>query len=183
MTPLLGYCAFALFLAVGGPRPAPIPVVYVPLVYSESELYRDVSQSFQSPRNCSGRKPRRIFEPDGTATTIHELLGDDVKAILVHYYQQPAWQNMAVVTDYIDRIVDAKSGTEFLMSAPNWAEARTVEILAEVEFANGQRRRIEFANGIAHIEDVSGCQWWGRYLGGDRAKWIVRKGTTDDGWR
>ena len=56
-----------------------------------------------------------------------------------------------------------------------WAEGKSVEILASVEFKSGQRTRIEFANGYAHFEDESGCEWWARYLGPDRSRWIVRE--------
>ena len=52
--------------------------------------------------------------------------------------------------------------------------ARPAEIFASVEFANGRRRPLQLANGYAHAQDASGCEWWGRYLGPDRSKWVVR---------
>lgn len=160
--------AFALFLAVGAATPARIPVVYVPLVYPQSELYRSVSRPFETLRKC----PTTGFRQ--APTTIRKILSGNATLIRVHYYEKPAWKNMAVVTDYIDRILDAEPEGA-LISSSEWSEGRMVEIVADVEFSSGQRSRIEFANGYAHIEDASGCQWYGRYLGWDRTKWIVRK--------
>jgi hypothetical protein len=54
-----------------------------------------------------------------------------------------------------------------------WAEFRQGEILASVEFAGGQRWPLELANGYAHVQDGSGCEWWARYLGPDRSRWVV----------
>ena len=109
------------------------------------------------------------------ATTIREILGADVEAIRVHHYDKPTWPNMTVVTEYLHRIVDAHPEGDEMEDGCYWAEGRSVEIMGSVVFTNGQTSRIEFANGYAHVEDGSGCQWWARYLGGDRSKWIVRR--------
>jgi len=53
------------------------------------------------------------------------------------------------------------------------AEMREGEIIASVEFADGRRAPFHLGNGYAHGQDSAGCEWWGRYLGPDRSKWIV----------
>jgi hypothetical protein len=178
---MFSYCAFALFLAAGGAPPPRIPVVYVPLVYAQSELYRDVSRPFERSKLCAGRTMESVTTDRRRPASIREILGGDATLIRVHYYEKPRWKNMALVTDYIDRILDAAPEAG-LIPGPMWSEGKVVEIIAEVEFASGKRSRFDLANGYVHIEDASGCAWYGRYLGGDRTKWTVRKGTTD-GWR
>jgi hypothetical protein len=127
---------------------------------------RDLGQPFDRSRPCPERRPAR---------TIREILGADAKAILVHRYDKPAWPSMTVVTDYINRVLAGRPEGGELQAGVYWAEGRAVEIMGSVEFRSGQKSRIEFANGYAHVEDDSGCEWWGRYLGGDRSQWIVRR--------
>ena len=130
------------------------------------ERRRDLGQPFDRSRPCSERRPAR---------TIREILGADAKAILVHRYDKPAWPSMTVVTEYIYRMLAGRPEGGELKAGVYWAEGRAVEIVGSVEFSSGQKSRIEFANGYAHVEDDSGCEWWGRYLGGDRSQWIVRR--------
>jgi hypothetical protein len=130
------------------------------------ERRRDLGQPFDRSRPCSERRPAR---------TIREILGADAKAILVHRYDKPAWASMTVVTEYIYRMLVGRPEGGELQAGVYWAEGRAVEIVGSVEFRSGQKSRIEFANGYAHVQDDSGCEWWGRYLGGDRSHWIVRR--------
>lgn len=81
----------------------------------------------------------------------------------------------ALPEEYIHRIIAGQPEGRELLRHSNWAERRLVEIEGAVEFASGRQSRIEFANGYAHVEDDSGCEWWSRYLGPDRSKWIVRE--------
>jgi hypothetical protein len=133
---------------------------------SASEPRRDIGRSFDQSGPCSQRRP---------ASTIREILGANVETIAVHHYDKPTWPNMLVVMEYLHRVMDAQPEGGELQAQVYWAEGRLPEIFASVEFTNGRKSRIEFANGYAHIEDGSGCQWWGRYLGPDCSKWIVRR--------
>jgi hypothetical protein len=133
--------------------------------YAASERRRDIGRPFDESTHCSGTR---------SATTIRELLGADAKAIDVHRYDKAAWSSIAIVTEYIHRIMAGQPEDRELLRKPYWAEERLVEIEGAVEFTSGRKSRIEFANGYAHVEDDSGCEWWGRYLGPDRSKWIVR---------
>lgn len=93
----------------------------------------------------------------------------------VHRYDEAAWSSITVVTRYTHRIIAGPPETRELLRNVHWAEMKLVETEGTVEFAIGRKSRIEFANGYAHVEDDSGCEWWGRYLGPDRSKWIVRE--------
>jgi len=75
---------------------------------------------------------------------------------------------------YLQRIIAAQPEGRELLPYVYWAEGRRVEIEGVAEFAGGRRSRVEFANGYAHVQDESGCEWWGRYLGPDHSSWIVR---------
>ena len=143
-----------------------IAIIDAPREYALSELSRDLGRSFGAPTPCSARRP---------GATILEILGPNARAILVHRYDRPAWPDMAVVTEYLRRILAGLPEGGHLSSGVYWAEGRGVEISGSIEFRNGQRSQIEFANGYAHVEDESRCQWWGRYLGADRSRWIVRQ--------
>jgi hypothetical protein len=133
--------------------------------YAASERRRDIGRPFDESTHCSETR---------SATTIRGLLGADAKAIHVDRYDKAAWSSIAVVTEYIHRIMAGQPEGSELLRNPYWAEGRLVEIEGAVEFASGRKSRIEFANGYAHVEDDSGCEWWGRYLGPDRSKWTVR---------
>ncbi len=134
--------------------------------YAASERRRDIGRPFHESTRCSGEK---------SATTIRELLGVKAKAIQVHRYDRAAWPSIAIVTEYIHRIMAAQPETRELLRHTHWAERRLVEIEGAVEFTSGRKSQIEFADGYAHVEDDSGCEWWGRYLGPDRGNRIVRE--------
>ena len=142
------------------------PVIDAPREYGVSELSRDIGRSFETPTPCVVRS---------SGATIRQILGPNARAISVHHYKKPAWPDMSVVRKYLHRILDGFPEGERASSGVYWAEGRRVEILASVEFGSGQRTRMEFANGYAHFEDESGCEWWARYLGPDRSRWIVRE--------
>jgi hypothetical protein len=130
-----------------------------------AELTRDLGRPFEPQRRCEVRQK---------GATVREVLGGNAKAILVHRYDRPAWRNMTNVGDYIRRVLDARPEGDL---QPNvyWAEGARAEVAGAIEFITGQMGRIEFSNGYVHVEDSAGCQWWGRYLGGDRSGWVVRK--------
>jgi hypothetical protein len=134
--------------------------------YAASERRRDIGRPFDQSTRCSGKR---------SATTIRELLGAETKVIHVHRYDKESWSSMTAVTEYIHRIMAGQPETGELLRTIHWAEGMNVEIEGAVEFTSGRKSRIEFANGYAHVEDESGCEWWGRYLGPDRGKWIVRE--------
>lgn len=144
----------------------PIEINDVSRDYAASEQRRNIGRPFDESTRCSGNR---------SATAIRELMGADAKAIHVHRYDKAAWSSIAVVTEYIHRIFAGQPENRELLRHSYWAEGRLVEIEGAVEFATGRKSRIEFANGYAHVEDDSGCEWWGRYLGPDRSKWIVRE--------
>ena len=133
-----------------------LEVIDVSRDYALSERRRDIGRPFDESTRCSGKR---------SATTIRELLGADAKTIHVHRYDKAAWSSIAIVTEYIHRIIAGPPETRELLRNVHWAEMKLVEIEGTVEFASGRKSRIEFANGYAHIEDDSGCEWWGRYLG------------------
>ena len=143
-----------------------IEIIDVSRDYAASERRRDIGRPFDESKRCSGKR---------SATTIRELLGADLKAIHVDRYDKAAWSRITAVTDYIHRVLAGQPETRELLRNIHWAEGRLVEIEGSVEFASGRKSRIEFANGYAHVEDDAGCEWWGRYLGPDRSKWIVRE--------
>lgn len=107
-------------------------------------------------------------------TTIREALRPDAKRILIHQYDATDWRDLETLRGYLRRLLNAEPEGGMLSPAVYWAEARPAEIFASVEFANGQRRPLQLANGYAHVQDASGCEWWARYLGPDRSKWVVR---------
>ena len=141
-------------------------ILNAPREYAASELSRQLGRSFETPGVCLERR---------SGATILQILGPNARAISIHHYNKAAWPDMAVVTEYLHRILGALPEGEQPSSGVYWAEGKSVEILGTVEFTNGMETRIEFANGYAHFEDEFGCQWWARYLGPDRSRWIVRK--------
>ena len=143
-----------------------IAVIDAPRRYAEAELSRSLGREFEAPRTCSERGP---------GTTVLEILGPDAKVIRIHHYDKKVWRNIAVVREFIRRVLIGRPEGGTPQSSVYWAEFMPVEVSGSVEFRSGQKRRIEFANGYAHFEDEAGCQWWARYLGGDRSTWVVRK--------
>ena len=124
----------------------------------------DLGRPFGTPVCASGRSGK----------TLLEALLPDARRILIHHYDRRDWRDLATVTGYVRRLLGAEPEGGMLSAGVYWAESRPAEILASVEFSTGQRRPLRLANGYAHVQDVSGCEWWGRYLGPDRSKWVVR---------
>jgi hypothetical protein len=106
--------------------------------------------------------------------TMLEVLRPAAKRILVHQFDSRGWRDLETVKGYIRRLLSAEPEGGMPSAGVYWAESRPAEILASVEFANGQRRPLQLANGYAHFQDMSGCEWWARYLGPDRGKRVVR---------
>ena len=132
-------------------------------------------QPSSSPRIDLGRRFGEIPCPVGESRkTLGEALRSEAKKILIHQFDERTWGDLDTVRDYLGRLLNAEPEGGILSPAVYWAEARAAEIFASVEFANGHRRPLQLANGYAHVQDASGCEWWGRYLGPDRSKWVVR---------
>ena len=106
--------------------------------------------------------------------TILAVLLPEAKQIVIHQFDSGEWGDLEGVKSYIRRLLTAEPEGGRLSARVHWAEMRPMEILASIEFANGQRRPLQVANGYAHFQDGSGCEWWARYLGPDRSKWVVR---------
>ena len=147
-----------------GVRRREIEIVSAPKPYTAEELRRGLGRSFETTPCSSRRAP---------AGNIFEALGPDARKLLVHHYE-PAWRDIDIVGDYIRRLLDATPETGQVVDHIHWAEGAPVEIIAFVEFQNGERRPMDIGNGYAHFEDLAGCEWWARYLGGERSKWVVR---------
>jgi hypothetical protein len=128
-----------------------------------AEVRRDLGRPFKAT-SCSATKPGQ---------TILEALGQDAIRIRIHRYDNE-WRDERVVKDYLQRVLNAVPEGGMLFSGVYWSEGRQPEIIASAEFSHGERRKMEFANGYAHVEDQRGCEWWGRYFGGDQSKWVVR---------
>ncbi len=131
-----------------------IEILNDPRPYSSAKI--DLGRSFGTAPGCL-RQSRK---------TILEVLLPDATRILIHQYDNRDWRDLETVKGYIRRLLSAAPEGGMLSAAVYWAEFRPAEILASVEFSNGQRRPLELANGYAHFQDVSGCEWWARYLAG-----------------
>jgi hypothetical protein len=153
-------------LAIAMAQPDRVSIVDAAREYAASDARHDAGRRFDPSRTCSVKK---------SAATIREILGPDLKAIRVDRYDKAQWSNMTAVSEYLQRIVAGQPEGRELLPYIHWAEGRRVEIEGVAEFAGGGTTRVEFANGYAHVQDASGCEWWGRYLGGDRNTWIVRE--------
>ena len=84
-----------------------------------------------------------------------------------------AWPDIEVVKGYIRRVLTAVPEGGAASPMPYWAEPVRTQIVASLEF-RGSSGLLELANGYAHLVDAAGCEWWARYLGEDRSRWIVR---------
>ncbi len=125
-----------------------------------------LGRAFEPAGRCSARPP----DQGGTA---REVLGRDLRAILVHSYDEATFGGLAGLTVYIRRILVAHPEGGSHQSHPYWSEGYPVVMAGSLEYRDGRRSRIELGNGYLHFEDSRGCQWWGRYLGGDRKSWVV----------
>ena len=123
----------------------------------------DLGRSFGTAL-CASRPPGK--------TVLAKVLAD-ADRILIHQFDGLRWRDLDAVKTYVKRLLSAEPEGGTLSPGVYWAESRHGEILASVQFSNGQRGLLHLANGYAHAQDSSGCEWWARYLGPDRAKWIV----------
>src|SRR5688572_19005716 len=129
-----------------GLREDDIPIVGEPLP-SLSETI-DTGRQFGTPP-CVSRKPGR---------TMIDVLRPDARRILVHGFDS-AWRELDGVKRYLRRLLIAVPEGGKLSPSEYWSEFRPVEILASIEFSEGQRRPLHLANGYAHFQDASGCEW------------------------
>ena len=118
---------------------------------------------FGSPP-CTSQKP---------PATMSEILDRGAMRIRVHAFDRE-WRNLETIRAYIERLLSAPPEGGALFPTVYWAEGGRAEVIASVEFANGQRRPLHLANGYVHVQDAAGCEWWARYLGGEQSKWVVR---------
>ena len=117
-----------------------------------------------SLRRCTRGAPPR---------TLAEVLGPGARRIVVQQHTSD-WKNLATVSDYIRRMLTALPENRQWSTFHVWSEGNSVEIEGWIESSDGPRRPFELGNGYAHVMDAAGCQWWARYLGPDRTKWVVR---------
>jgi hypothetical protein len=120
-----------------------------------------------------GRRFGTALCASGPPRTVLDALGPDAERILIHRFDAGRWQDLEAARTYIARVLTAVPEGGRLSPGVYWAEARPPEILASVELSNGRRQAFHLANGYAHVQDSAGCEWWARYLGPDRAKWVV----------
>ncbi len=148
--------------------------------YSPTSLRARDIEILGDPR--PGRAERiDLGRPFGTAPCVSRRPGQKTLAmllsgadrILIHQFDARRWRDLEAVKTYIRRLLSAEPEVGMLSPGVYWAEARQGEILASVDFSNGRRWALHLANGYAHAQDSSGCEWWARYLGPDRTKWVV----------
>jgi hypothetical protein len=153
---MLGGLALAFGLVVGnalGSLSADIEILNDPRPSAPDRI--DLGRSF-GPALCVSRQGGKM---------ILEALIPEARRILIHRFDSGrlAW-----------RLLSAEPEGGMLSAGVYWAELRPTEIFASVEFSNRQHRPLQLANGYAHFQDAGGCEWWARYLGPDRSKWVVR---------
>jgi hypothetical protein len=145
-----------------------LPVVESPAAIDSTAVTRpSLGRSFTPPGKCpTDRK---------APTTVREALGSQAQRVVVHRYERTSWPSMGTVIDYVERILVGVPETGSLDRSPAFAEFVRPEVAGSVEFKGGGLRSIEFGNGYVHVMSDDGCEWWGRYLGPDQSKWIVRR--------
>jgi hypothetical protein len=148
-------------LAVVAPACAGIEIVHDPRTITSERI--DVGRRFGATA-CPARP---------AAKTMLEALGG-ARKILIHQFQAREWPRFETVRDYLERLLSAVPEGDHLAPTVYWAESRLTEVFASVDFGRGQPRPLRIANGYVHLQDAAGCEWWGRYLGPDQSKWIVR---------
>ena len=154
-------CLTALLTVSALSVEAVIDIVDDPRVVASDRI--DVGRRFGTAA-CESRLPSH---------TILSALPDAQK-ILVHQFDGREWPSFGAAKDYIRRLLSAVPEGGQLVPTVYWAEGRSTEIFASVEFSQGEPRPFRVANGYAHVQDPSGCEWWARYLGPDQSKWVVR---------
>ena len=153
-------CLAALLTVSVIPVEAVLDIVDDPRVVSSDRI--DVGRRFET-RSCETTRPGQ---------TILEAI-PDARKILVHRFDGE-WPSFEVVKAYIQRLLGAMPEGDKLVPTVYWAEMRSAEIFGTIEFPQGLRRPFRAANGYAHLQDATGCEWWGRYLGPDQNNWVVR---------
>lgn len=142
------------------------PVVAAPAIDSTAPLRPALDRPFTPAGKC----PANRTQP----TTVREALGSNARRVVIDRYEQSAWPSMAVVIEYVQRILVGVPETGRLNPSPPFSESVRAEIAGSVEFQSGGARPIELGNGYVHLTSADGCEWWARYLGGDETKRIVR---------
>ena len=149
-------CLAALLTVSALTAEAALDIVDDPRVVASDRI--DVGRRFEAA-SCETTRPGR---------TILEAIPDAEK-ILVHQFDGE-WPSFEVVKAYIRRLLSAVPEGGKLVPTVYWAEMRSAEIFGAIEFPQGKRRSFRAANGYAHLQDAAGCEWWGGYLGPDRAR-------------
>jgi hypothetical protein len=108
-----------------------------------------------------------------TGSTVFDILGRDVHSLVLARYDRHTWRDAKSAGDYINRIFGAVPEGGAPQTSVYWAESPAVLISGSLAFVQGPRRRVLIGSGYVHFEDESGCQWWARYLGPDKSKWVV----------
>ena len=102
---------------------------------------------------------------------MRQVLGGPVTRVEIHQYPK-TWGSFSVVSEYVNRLMDAppESG---LLPMPIWAESVTAEVFGTIEFVRGTRRPLQVAKGYLFFQDIEGRNWFARYLGGEKDRWVV----------
>ena len=114
---------------------------------------------------CPVRRPIRA--------TVFDVLGRDVRSLILAFYDRQTWGDAKSAGDYVNRIFSAVPEGGAPQSTVYWSESPPILISGTLAFVKGPPRRVLIGKGYIHFEDESGCQWWGRYLGPDKSKWVV----------
>ena len=154
-------CLAALLTVSVLPVEAVIDIVDDPRAISADRV--DVGRALGTT-SCESRQ---------ASQTILEALVD-ARKIRIHQFDGRELPSFDAVKDYIRRLLSAVPEGDKLVPTMYWAEGRSTEIFGSVEFSQGPLRPFRVANGYAHVQDAAGCEWWGRYLGPDESKWVVR---------
>jgi len=132
-----------------------------------------------TPARPAGRLDSR-FEPAvpcpvgrPVGATVFDVLGRDVRSLVLAFYDRQTWGDAKSAGDYINRIFSAVPEGGAPQPTVYWAESPPILISGTLAFGTGPPRRVLIGKGYIHFEDDSGCQWWGRYLGPDKSKWVV----------
>jgi hypothetical protein len=141
----------------------------------------EIRRAIEGDGVIDGTRLGRPFKPEVQCTsrrkgsTALDVLRPGLTAVVIHRYDRQAWPEIAQAEDYLRRILRAVPEGDGPQEHIYWSEGSLVQIEGTLIFANGPERRMAVGNGYIHFEDQSGCQWWGRFLGPDRKKWVVRE--------
>jgi len=136
-------------------------------------------ESEGAPARPAGRLDSR-FEPAvpcpvrrPIGATVFDILGRDVRSVALARYDRATWRDAKSAGDYINRIFSAVPEGGAPQPTVYWSESPPILISGTLAFVTGPARRVLIGKGYVHFEDESGCQWWARYLGPDKSKWVV----------